>query len=186
MYNSLYPNGYNIYYGHYHYHEEKDPLDFVCPVCGGAKSEKAYFCRRCSDECKRSKTLPDKDITIEFIDHVIRNGIEKSARSVGYKNGATLRKRLRKIGIPTKISGLISYYEQVTGVIHPNNPYVSEKEKKPKITISVVQRDIDGDMIEVFQSMNDAFRKTGVHSGHISECLSGKRERAGGYYWTAI
>lgn len=37
---------------------------------------------------------------------------------------------------------------------------------------------------EIFDSVRDATRKTGISSGGISEVCRGKRSKAGGYHWT--
>lgn len=50
--------------------------------------------------------------------------------------------------------------------------------------ISVVGESIDGDDSLLFESIREASRKMGVSSGHISECIGGKRQSAGGYVWT--
>lgn len=36
---------------------------------------------------------------------------------------------------------------------------------------------------EVYPSVSEAERQTGVHRQHISDCLNGKRQTAGGYHW---
>lgn len=35
----------------------------------------------------------------------------------------------------------------------------------------------------VYPSVHEAERQTGIHQGHISECINGKRKTAGGFRW---
>nr|DAG32495.1 MAG TPA: intron associated endonuclease [Caudoviricetes sp.] len=51
---------------------------------------------------------------------------------------------------------------------------------------TVMQLSEDGDVINVYESMNEAFRKTHINSGHISECCRDIRKMAGGYKWCLI
>lgn len=41
----------------------------------------------------------------------------------------------------------------------------------------------EGRLFGVFQSSNDAERKTGICARNIRSCCSGNRKRAGGYQW---
>lgn len=43
-----------------------------------------------------------------------------------------------------------------------------------------------GTVINVFDSMNEAERSTGVNNGNISKCCSGKLKTAGGYKWEIV
>ena len=38
---------------------------------------------------------------------------------------------------------------------------------------------------KIYKSTRDAWRDTGVGYSHISECVNGKRQTAGGYHWRA-
>lgn len=48
---------------------------------------------------------------------------------------------------------------------------------------AVTQLDLSGNVIEVFQSQNDAVRKTGTHQAAISKCIKRKYKTAGGFIW---
>jgi hypothetical protein len=48
---------------------------------------------------------------------------------------------------------------------------------------SVMQISLDGAIIEVFPSQQDAARKLGVKQESISRCISGKYKSAGGFIW---
>ena len=44
---------------------------------------------------------------------------------------------------------------------------------------------LEGELIiEIYCSVSEAVRKTGIHQGNISSCLNGSRITAGGYKWT--
>jgi hypothetical protein len=51
---------------------------------------------------------------------------------------------------------------------------------KPKKQVG--QFDLNGNLICIYNSVNEGFRTTGIR--HISECASGKRKTAGGYTWS--
>lgn len=48
---------------------------------------------------------------------------------------------------------------------------------------SVVQFDLDGNMIEIFESAAEASRQTGVSKTCISRCCRGERKKSGGFIW---
>ena len=45
----------------------------------------------------------------------------------------------------------------------------------------VVQKDMDGNIIRVFDSLNGAQRELNI--SHIWDCITGRRKTAGGYKW---
>ena len=47
----------------------------------------------------------------------------------------------------------------------------------------VAQYDKEGNLIRIYDAAREAWRKTGINSGHISECCRGGRKSAGGYIW---
>ncbi|ALM64160.1 HNH endonuclease [Lactococcus phage 936 group phage Phi4.2] len=47
----------------------------------------------------------------------------------------------------------------------------------------VVQLDLDDNVLNVFKSMTQAERETGVSQGSISRCCDGERKSAGGFKW---
>lgn len=50
----------------------------------------------------------------------------------------------------------------------------------------VAQYDIDGNLIEIHESIKLANKKTGISNGNISEVCKGRRNKAGGYIWRYI
>ena len=47
----------------------------------------------------------------------------------------------------------------------------------------VAQYSLNGELVAVYQSGAEAYRKTGVNSSEISLCCNGKRKTSGGYIW---
>lgn len=67
-----------------------------------------------------------------------------------------------------------------------NNPItkihmsISGKGKHGKTTIQIK----DGKTVAEYQSLTEAFQKTGINLAHISLCCNGKRKTAGGFSWS--
>ena len=61
----------------------------------------------------------------------------------------------------------------------PPKPYALEQ----KNCIMVQQYDVNGRLINLFDSMHSASRATGINQSSISMCCSGKHKTAGGYIW---
>lgn len=57
------------------------------------------------------------------------------------------------------------------------------KNVKAKLSIPIVQINTDGEIIAKFNSIQEAYDKTGVARGNISTVCKGKRQLAGGYIW---
>lgn len=47
----------------------------------------------------------------------------------------------------------------------------------------VVQLELWGGIVEVYESIKEASLSTGIPKTHISQCVNGKAEEAGGYKW---
>lgn len=61
--------------------------------------------------------------------------------------------------------------------LHVTSPNVGRRK------IKVIQIDECGNVCGVHESMNDAYRKTGIHAQNIRKVINGQREKAGGFYW---
>lgn len=55
--------------------------------------------------------------------------------------------------------------------------------KNNKLSKQVEQYDMNGNLINIFKSANDAKRITGMSQGHISECCRGEIKQYNGYIW---
>lgn len=52
-----------------------------------------------------------------------------------------------------------------------------------KHKIKVVQKDLDGNIIKVWNSAIDAKRETGIDNSSIAKCCRGKLKKVGGFKW---
>ena len=52
-----------------------------------------------------------------------------------------------------------------------------------KLSQKVIQLDLNDNILNVFKSMRQAERETGIDATSISGCCNGKRKSAGGYKW---
>ena len=64
-----------------------------------------------------------------------------------------------------------------------NNNYGT---RKGNFKVKVAMCDMENNVISVFCSMFEAFNKTGVNFGSISNVIKGKSQTAGGYKWIKI
>lgn len=48
----------------------------------------------------------------------------------------------------------------------------------------VAQYDLDGNLIKIFNSQREASEETGICRSSITQCVRGKRNKAGGYKWS--
>ena len=55
-----------------------------------------------------------------------------------------------------------------------------------KQMVPVIQKTVDGVVVNVFDGMSVAAKETGISESKISMCCSGKRNRAGGYIWQKV
>lgn len=79
-----------------------------------------------------------------------------------------------------KKNNCVENLEWCTGIENKEHAYRTGK--RPTMAQVPVEMFSDsGVLLNVFPSMNEAARVTGVHSGRISSCCSGKCKRAGGY-----
>lgn len=57
------------------------------------------------------------------------------------------------------------------------------KRAAEKLSQKVIQLDLNDNILNVFKSMVQAEQETGVSTGNISSCCSGKTKSAGGFKW---
>ena len=68
------------------------------------------------------------------------------------------------------------------------NVFKAAKKKKPKgfnsnLRIKIVQMDLDGEIIKVFDGIKLAADTLGLHSGNIVKACKGQQHTCGGYKW---
>ena len=75
--------------------------------------------------------------------------------------------------------------ESVHNILINNNiPILSQQEINKKDYGKIVkQYSKNGDLLAVFSTINEAARSINKPSGHISECINGKRKTAYGFIW---
>lgn len=60
---------------------------------------------------------------------------------------------------------------------------IRNKQANQSKKVCVIQCDLSGKPIKVFESLQDAGRELGINSGNISNCLKGRAKTCGGYTW---
>lgn len=76
--------------------------------------------------------------------------------------------------------------ENLTWVTHEQNiALIPEGKITPGqfIAKAVVQYDLSGQELNIFPSINVAYKNTGINNRHISEVCQNKRKTAGGFIW---
>lgn len=189
--NTVVKNGYNISSGNFfitdgevHY-PVKTYRQTLCS-CGTPMDIKAKQCIECYRKEVRSNSPVYNINLFELIDKCLTNGLSQTGRELGYTSGAPIIKFFKKNQIPHSLNELFPYYEELTGNKHPVEvkrlEAMASKKKRPTPK-PVKQFDLEGNYITTFQSLYEASKISDVHSGHISECMVGKRKRAGNFIW---
>lgn len=192
--NTIAKNGYNISSGNFfivdgevHY-PIKIHQQTLCS-CGAPMDIKAKQCIECYKKEVRSNSPVYNINLFELIDRCLTNGLSQTGRELGYTSGASIVKFFKKNQIPHSLNELFQYYEELTGNKHPVEvkrlETMAYKKKRPTPK-PVKQFDLEGNYIATFQSLYEASKISGVHSGHISECMVGKRKRAGNFIWKPL
>lgn len=187
-YNTISPNGYNLLIGGQQ--NRVDIIKHTCPICGKTKSSPAEMCLNCrKDKRQDDALLLLEEIDINFIKEILDTSFEAVAKKYGYVCGNSIVKKLKALNIPHKKNDLFKYYEQYTGVPHP---IIIAKENAEKLRLQnkfkslpspVDQYDLSNNFIQTYPSAYEAARQCNLRSGHISENISGKRKRVGGFIW---
>lgn len=80
----------------------------------------------------------------------------------------------------TKQSGGYQWRYKVENKIDSIEAYQRTESHRKR---SIIQLDLDGNLINTFDSVTEASIKLGVDRSNISSCLIGKSKRCGGYQW---
>lgn len=107
-------------------------------------------------------------------------GIASTGRNIGRKHTKEELEKMKKKREERK-------YKKTKRLARSGN-YVPTEETKRKIQDSshkktVLQKDFNGNILQQYDSMSDASRKTGINLGNISSCCNGRVHTAGGFIW---
>lgn len=119
---------------------------------------------------------------------------EARKRRLGYKNSEESRKKMSKshmglshVASPKWKEGisksLKEYYSAPENREKHKEHFEAFSELGKRKSMKVEQLDDQMRVIAVYESMKEAYRKTGIKDGNISKCCHGKVPRAGGYTW---
>ena len=61
--------------------------------------------------------------------------------------------------------------------------FLGKSGAKSYVARRVVQKDLQGNVIRIWDCMSDAWKSFGLDSGAITHCCKGERKTAGGYCW---
>lgn len=161
----------------------------ICRECGQpiSTSSQSGLCRECYDAQKVNK-LPKEHIGFELIKHILDSSLESVAREYGYASGNSIKKLLKREGLPYRINDMLDYYEKQTGHIHPQlqRKKLKQENKRKSLARRVGQYDDSFNLVNIYPSTKEAFRETNISSGAISQCCRGEHKHAGGFIWRYI
>lgn len=69
--------------------------------------------------------------------------------------------------------------------MRPKNKTDKTNETSIRKTINrkLIQMDDDGNIVNIFDSLSDAIKNTGINSKSIRDCCNGVQKHAGGFRW---
>lgn len=80
-----------------------------------------------------------------------------------------------------KFNNSVENLEWVT--LEQNNAYSYKKHPERKNTVQILQYDLAGNFIKLWNSLKEASEYLGIKINSISECLRGKSKTSGGFIW---
>ena len=129
-----------------------------------------------TEETKRkiSEALKGRKLSIETKEKI---GMASAGRNIGRKHTEEELKKMREKRSLSKRD----YTKR-------HNNYKCSEETKKKIQESshkkaVLQKDINGNILNKYNSLSSASRKTGINLGNISSCCNNRVRTAGGFVW---
>lgn len=105
-------------------------------------------------------------------------------------DGSTLTSLAKalNVGVTTLHHYVLKAAEDIGASEKLQNEYTRQKAERnrrnsSKQSVKVIQCGLDGEAIQVFESLREAARKLELSSGNISNCLKGRAKTCGGYVW---
>lgn len=88
-----------------------------------------------------------------------------------------------------KTNNCVSNLRWCTAKENLNNPLTkrhmgNSRTNNPKISTSVKQLSLSGELLKEFPSIKEAYRQTGIDPRSISRCCKGEYKFSGGYKWS--
>lgn len=121
-----------------------------------------------------------------FFSDIVKYGWDNFRHEILFENLSKLDAEIKEIELIEQYHSIdCDYgYNQVEGVRGYRRPeHVRKKISKSMKTKAVVQYDLEGNEIQVFESMREAERQTSAKAGNISACCLGLTQTAGGFVW---
>lgn len=114
----------------------------------------------------QSKKLIHRLVALAFIPN------QKDKHYINHKDGNKQNNKVDNLEWCTQSENIKYAYENKT--------------KYPPNQKAIKQYDLDGTYINVFDSIQEAFRLTGICATNISKCCRGQRKKAGGFIWKYV
>lgn len=174
LYNSKYPNGYNIALGGQKV--KRKSSTFECAQCGVEIWKGAKICRNCMKKPMLEKFNSISGLKIGLLATTM--SMTKIAKTLDI-SPTTLNRWCIKKNIPNKRKELISWYNKTMGI------ETAEKENTKKLVKAVYQLDIySSKIINKFNSIKEAGEYLGLKRyNHISSACKNNINYAYGFKW---
>lgn len=103
---------------------------------------------------------------------------------INHKNGIKTDNRVENLEWCTYSHNMKEAYK--IGLCKPTKYFLGKFGEKSSKARKIVQKDLNGNIINYFYGCLEANRKTNINFRNINSCCNGKRLTAGGYKWEFI